>query len=267
MTWIHEVLRITAELLSPSDPRVLWRDSSESEGEPDRRRHNDYHQDQQQSPCPPRDCDGADALGDAQISGRDVKLVSIPSSPAANSARPAVGSASSLFLFLRDAPIAVRSRRLRTTWQAPYAISASARSTYVRLDLQRSAAPLRHPSDPLSGCQKRRGKGRPHRQSRGPRLLCWPLTPIRASFWTGPRAYPGGGGQPPDHGVLLCGNVRARIVGTRKGGDLYLLPAEGDLPRWAQASTTSAAPADKSSISHRRTSDSEALMKSWAGTV
>ena len=40
--------------------------------------------------------------------------------------------------------------------------------------------------------------------------------------------YPGGGGQPPDHGVLLWGNVRTRIVGTRKGDDLYLLPAETD---------------------------------------
>ena len=40
--------------------------------------------------------------------------------------------------------------------------------------------------------------------------------------------YPGGGGQPPDHGVLLWGNVRTRIVGTRKGDDLYLLPAGGD---------------------------------------
>src|SRR6476620_1562578 len=40
--------------------------------------------------------------------------------------------------------------------------------------------------------------------------------------------YPGGGGQPPDHGVLLWGNVRTRIVGTRKGDDLYLLPADGD---------------------------------------
>ena len=33
----------------------------------DRGRHNDHHQDQQQSPGPPRGCDGADALGDAQI--------------------------------------------------------------------------------------------------------------------------------------------------------------------------------------------------------
>ena len=40
--------------------------------------------------------------------------------------------------------------------------------------------------------------------------------------------YPGGGGQPPDHGVLLWGNVRTRIIGTRKGDDLYLLPAGGD---------------------------------------
>jgi misacylated tRNA(Ala) deacylase len=40
--------------------------------------------------------------------------------------------------------------------------------------------------------------------------------------------YPGGGGQPPDHGVLLWGNVRTRIAGTRKGDDLYLLPADGD---------------------------------------
>jgi misacylated tRNA(Ala) deacylase len=40
--------------------------------------------------------------------------------------------------------------------------------------------------------------------------------------------YPGGGGQPPDHGVLLWDGVQTRITGTRKGDDLYLLPAEGD---------------------------------------
>jgi misacylated tRNA(Ala) deacylase len=40
--------------------------------------------------------------------------------------------------------------------------------------------------------------------------------------------YPGGGGQPPDHGVLLWQGVQTRIVGTRKGDDPYLLPAEGD---------------------------------------
>src|SRR5690349_3912024 len=40
--------------------------------------------------------------------------------------------------------------------------------------------------------------------------------------------YPGGGGQPPDHGVLLWQGVETRIEGTRKGDDLYLIPAEGD---------------------------------------
>ncbi|MQA98637.1 MAG: alanyl-tRNA editing protein [Streptosporangiales bacterium] len=40
--------------------------------------------------------------------------------------------------------------------------------------------------------------------------------------------YPGGGGQPPDHGVLLWGGVETRIVGARKGDDLYLISEEGD---------------------------------------
>jgi misacylated tRNA(Ala) deacylase len=40
--------------------------------------------------------------------------------------------------------------------------------------------------------------------------------------------YPGGGGQPPDEGVLLWGGVRTRIAGTRKGDELYLIPVEGD---------------------------------------
>jgi misacylated tRNA(Ala) deacylase len=40
--------------------------------------------------------------------------------------------------------------------------------------------------------------------------------------------YPGGGGQPPDHGVLLWGGVQTRIVGARKGDDLELIAAEGD---------------------------------------
>ena len=40
--------------------------------------------------------------------------------------------------------------------------------------------------------------------------------------------YPGGGGQPPDHGVLLWNGVQTRIVGTVKGDDLYLVAAEGD---------------------------------------
>ena len=41
--------------------------------------------------------------------------------------------------------------------------------------------------------------------------------------------YPGGGGQPPDHGVLLWGGVQTRIVGARKGhDDVYLIAADGD---------------------------------------
>jgi len=40
--------------------------------------------------------------------------------------------------------------------------------------------------------------------------------------------YPGGGGQPPDHGVLLWGGVQTRIVDARKGDDLFLLPLDGD---------------------------------------
>ncbi len=40
--------------------------------------------------------------------------------------------------------------------------------------------------------------------------------------------YPGGGGQPPDHGVLLWGGVQTRIVDVRRGDDLHLVPADGD---------------------------------------
>jgi misacylated tRNA(Ala) deacylase len=41
--------------------------------------------------------------------------------------------------------------------------------------------------------------------------------------------YPGGGGQPPDTGVLLWGGVQTRIVGARKSvDDIYLIAAEGD---------------------------------------
>ncbi|HEX6887316.1 MAG TPA: alanyl-tRNA editing protein [Candidatus Nanopelagicales bacterium] len=40
--------------------------------------------------------------------------------------------------------------------------------------------------------------------------------------------YPGGGGQPPDHGVLLWGGVQTRIVGTRRGDDLRLIAHEDD---------------------------------------
>ena len=40
--------------------------------------------------------------------------------------------------------------------------------------------------------------------------------------------YPGGGGQPPDEGVLLWGGVQTRIVGVRRGDDLALIPHEDD---------------------------------------
>lgn len=40
--------------------------------------------------------------------------------------------------------------------------------------------------------------------------------------------YPGGGGQPPDHGVLLWGGVQTRIEDVRRGDDLWLVPTEGD---------------------------------------
>jgi misacylated tRNA(Ala) deacylase len=40
--------------------------------------------------------------------------------------------------------------------------------------------------------------------------------------------YPGGGGQPPDHGVLLWGGVQTRIVGVRTGDENYLVAHEDD---------------------------------------
>src|ERR1700681_1299406 len=40
--------------------------------------------------------------------------------------------------------------------------------------------------------------------------------------------YPGGGGQPPDHGVLLWGGVQTRIAGARKADALCLIPEPGD---------------------------------------
>jgi misacylated tRNA(Ala) deacylase len=52
--------------------------------------------------------------------------------------------------------------------------------------------------------------------------------------------YPGGGGQPPDHGVLLWQGVQTQVVGTRKGDDLYLLPAPGDPVPAAGTSVTGA---------------------------
>jgi misacylated tRNA(Ala) deacylase len=41
--------------------------------------------------------------------------------------------------------------------------------------------------------------------------------------------YPGGGGQPPDEGVLLWGGVQTRIAGARKtADDVYLIPADDE---------------------------------------
>jgi misacylated tRNA(Ala) deacylase len=67
--------------------------------------------------------------------------------------------------------------------------------------------------------------------------------------------YPGGGGQPPDHGVLLWGGVQTSIVGARKGDDLYLIPADGD-PVPAPGTTVRGAVEDE-----RRT----ALMRTHSG--
>jgi misacylated tRNA(Ala) deacylase len=61
----------------------------------------------------------------------------------------------------------------------------------------------------------------------------WSATVLHASAEDGivldrSAFYPGGGGQPPDEGVLLWGGVRTRIAGVRKGDDLYLIPHEDD---------------------------------------
>ena len=53
-------------------------------------------------------------------------------------------------------------------------------------------------------------------------------SPTKASCSIGQPSIPGGGGQPPDHGVLLWGGVQTRIEGVRRGDDLRLIPAEGD---------------------------------------
>jgi misacylated tRNA(Ala) deacylase len=56
--------------------------------------------------------------------------------------------------------------------------------------------------------------------------------------------YPGGGGQPTDHGVLLWNGVETHIVDTRKSDDLYLIPAPGD-PVPPAGTVVSAAVADE----------------------
>ncbi|MGW3785763.1 alanyl-tRNA editing protein [Micromonospora chokoriensis] len=76
--------------------------------------------------------------------------------------------------------------------------------------------------------------GRTHRLDLAdPTLREWTCTVLHADAEQGivldrSAFYPGGGGQPPDHGVLLWQGVQTRIVDTRKGDDLYLIPAEGD---------------------------------------
>src|SRR5436305_476432 len=41
--------------------------------------------------------------------------------------------------------------------------------------------------------------------------------------------YPGGGGQPPDAGVLLWGGVQTRVAGARKtDDDVYLIPVDDE---------------------------------------
>lgn len=40
--------------------------------------------------------------------------------------------------------------------------------------------------------------------------------------------YPGGGGQPPDTGVLLWSGVQTRVAGVRKGDDIWLIPHDDD---------------------------------------
>jgi misacylated tRNA(Ala) deacylase len=66
-----------------------------------------------------------------------------------------------------------------------------------------------------------------------PTLREWECTVLAADAESGivldrSAFYPGGGGQPPDHGVLLWSGVETHIVDTRKGDDLYLVPAPGD---------------------------------------
>src|SRR5579872_4273197 len=65
--------------------------------------------------------------------------------------------------------------------------------------------------------------------------------------------YPGGGGQPPDHGVLLWGGVQTRIVDARKSpDDVYLVPLDGD-PLPAAGTTVRGAVEDERRTSLMRT--------------
>jgi misacylated tRNA(Ala) deacylase len=86
-----------------------------------------------------------------------------------------------------------------------------------------------------------------------PTLREWDCTVLASDPETGivldrSAFYPGGGGQPPDHGVLLWQGVQTRIVGTRKGDDPYLLPAEGDPLPPVGATVTGAVQDDRRSL-------------------
>jgi misacylated tRNA(Ala) deacylase len=66
-----------------------------------------------------------------------------------------------------------------------------------------------------------------------PTLREWDATVLQSSADDGivldrSAFYPGGGGQPPDHGTLLWGGIETRIAGARHGDEIYLIPAEGD---------------------------------------
>lgn len=93
--------------------------------------------------------------------------------------------------------------------------------------------------------------GRTHRLDLAdPTLREWECTVLHADPEQGivldrSAFYPGGGGQPPDHGVLLWQGVQTRIAGTRKGDELYLIPAEGDPLPPAGTSVTGAVEDDR----------------------
>jgi misacylated tRNA(Ala) deacylase len=64
--------------------------------------------------------------------------------------------------------------------------------------------------------------------------------------------YPGGGGQPPDHGVLLWGGVQTRIVDARRGDDIWLVPDPED-PLPAAGTTVTGALEDERRTALMRT--------------
>jgi misacylated tRNA(Ala) deacylase len=65
--------------------------------------------------------------------------------------------------------------------------------------------------------------------------------------------YPGGGGQPPDHGVLLWQGVQARVVGVRKTADDVYLQLADDDPRPAPGTIVRGAVEDERRTALMRT--------------